>query len=588
MEVMKKTKIVCTIGPASESEEILTKLVQEGMNVARLNFSHGTHEEHRKKIETLRRVRAKMGVPLAIALDTKGPEIRLGTFVEGPVQIRRGDKLTLTTRDVPGTKAIVHISYAGLPQDVVTGTRILIDDGLVEFVVERVDNGTDIVCVAQNFGEISDRKGVNVPSTNIKLPAITESDLSDILFGIDMGVDFIFASFIRTAEDVLHIRKILEENGGSDIHIYAKIESAQGVANLDEILEAVDGLMVARGDLGVEIPTQEVPLVQKEIIRKSNLAGKPVITATQMLDSMTRNPRPTRAEVNDVANAILDGSDAIMLSGETAAGKYPVQAVRQMNMIARTTEASVDFRKSVANRETWMERETSSAIALSTCRIAAALETKAIVTATASGYTSRQISKFRPAATIIAATPREDVARKLSICWGVCPVLSVDSEHTDELIERSIYAAMQTGYVSEGDQIVLTAGIPVGQGQSTNMIKVHTIGDILLVGTGLGRQSIAGKVCIGSTAEELQPIFEDGDILVASYTDADLVNYIERASGLIVEEGGLTSHAAVVALHYNKPAIIGAEKATQMLKQGDLVTIDAISGLVYAGKAQVI
>ncbi|MDY3051665.1 MAG: pyruvate kinase [Ndongobacter sp.] len=585
---MKKTKIVCTIGPATENEEMLEQLVQEGMNVCRLNFSHGTHEEHRKKIEMIKRVRNRLGIPLAIALDTKGPEIRLGTFAQGPVSIAQGDHLTLTTLPVEGSKERVSISYQGLPQDVHPGTRILVDDGLVEFVVDSVEQGTEIHCTAQNYGQISDRKGVNVPATDIQLPAITENDFSDILFGIEHGVDFIFASFIRKADDVLHIRRILEEHGGSDVHIYAKIESEQGVNNLDEILEASDGIMVARGDLGVEIPTERVPLVQKDIIRKSNIAGKPVITATQMLDSMTRNPRPTRAEVTDVANAILDGSDAIMLSGETAAGKYPAEAVRQMSVIAEVTEASVDFQKSIANRPSWQERATSSAIALSTCQIATAIEAKAIVTATASGFTSRQISRFRPSAPIIAATMTYGVARKLAMCWGVYPVIAEESQHTDELIERSIYAALRSGLAKEGDQIVLTAGIPVGKGQATNLIKVHTIGDILVTGTGIGKRSVVARACVGSTALELSPIFEEGDILVAQYADVDLTPFIEKASGVIVEEGGLTSHAAIVALHYNKPTIIGAERATELIHSGELITIDTVAGLVYAGEAQVL
>lgn len=585
---MKNTKIVCTIGPASESEEVLSALIDEGMNVARLNFSHGTHEEHLVKIETIKRVRQQKGAPVALALDTKGPEIRLGNFVDGKVDLEAGDVITLTTREVEGTKDIVSITYKGLPADVREGTRILIDDGLVELMVTEVKNGTDIVCRAINYGAISNHKGVNVPSTDIKLPAVTDVDMKDIMFGIKHGVDFIFASFIRTADDVLEIRKILEENGGSQIHIYSKIESEQGVTNLDEIIEASDGIMVARGDLGVEIPTENVPLVQKEIIRKTNLAGKPVITATQMLDSMTRNPRPTRAEVNDVANAILDGSDAIMLSGETAAGKYPIAAVHQMTMIAEVTEHSIDFSKSIVNRNSWQEKTTPNAIARSTCEIATQIGANAILAATSSGFTARQISKFRPNAPIIAATMSDAVSRQLSMVWGVHPVVAVKSTHTDELIERSIYAALQEDLVHEGDQIVITAGIPVGKGQGTNLIKVHTIGDILVAGTGIGKKSVIGTVCKGNTAAELEGKFEAGNILVASYVDSDIVPFIEKAAGVVVEEGGLTSTAAIIALHYNKPTIIGATDATTIVKDGDTVTLDTISGLVYAGEAQVL
>lgn len=584
---MKKTKIVCTIGPASESEMVLENLIHEGMNVARLNFSHGSHEEHKEKITTIKNVRAKTNVPIGIALDTKGPEIRLGTFVDERVNIERGDHITFTTRQVEGTKDIVSISYEGLPGDVNPGSRILIDDGLVEFVVESIE-GTEIYAVAQNYGEISNRKGVNLPSTDVKLPAITDSDREDILFGIEQEVDFIFASFIRSKADVLEIRKILEENGGEDIHIYSKIESEQGVRNLREILEVSDGVMVARGDLGVEIPTQEVPIVQKNMIRMANEMGKPVITATQMLDSMQRNPRPTRAEVNDVANAILDGSDAVMLSGETAAGKYPVESVRQMRSIAEVTEASQDFTETLAKRSEWPMDNTAESIADSACRIAKSIKAAAIVTSTQSGFTARQVSRYRPQTPIIAATPSAAVARKLSMCWGVFPAISSDAEHTDELIERSIFAALKTEIVTEGDQIVLTAGIPVGRGQATNLIKVHTIGDILVSGMGVGKGSATAKACVGSTAAELKERFEEGDIIVASYTGADLISFIEKSAGIIVEEGGLTSHAAIVGLHFGKPTIIGAENATKLIKDGDILTMDTSTGLVYAGEAQVI
>lgn len=582
---MKRTKIVCTIGPASENEQILKELVKEGMNVARLNFSHGTHQEQAEKINTIKKVREELGVPLAIALDTKGPEIRLGTFKDDkPVELAIDDEIILTTRDVEGTKEIVHISYEGLPNDIEPGKRILIDDGLVELEVIRIENGTDIVCKALNYGQISNRKGVNVPATDIKLPSLTEQDRADIIFGIEAGIELIFASFIRTAADLLEIRSLLEDNGGGHIHIYAKIESEQGVNNLDEILDAADGIMVARGDLGVEIATERVPLVQKSIIRKSNLAGKPVITATQMLDSMQRNPRPTRAEVNDVANAIMDGSDAIMLSGETAAGKYPIEAVRQMCQIAETIERSPDFMHSIENRVSWVGSDVSSAISRSTYIIAQQIHVAAIVASTAGGFTGRQISRYRPVKPIIAVTPNPVVYQQLSIVWGVTPVLSAVSSETDELVERSILAALETDIVKEGDQIVITAGIPVGQGQSTNLIKVHTIGDILVKGTGIGKGMVYGNVCKGSTANEIKDKFKDGCILVAKFTGADMIPYIDRAGAVIVEEGGLTSHAAIVGLHYNIPTIIGALNASKILKDNDEVTVDANTGVVYRGR----
>lgn len=582
---MKRTKIVATIGPSSENADVLKQLVEEGMNVCRLNFSHGTHEEHAAKIKTIREVREELGVPLPIALDTKGPEIRLGTFKDDQkITLAIDDPFTLTTRDVEGTQEIVHISYAGLPNDVKPGTRILIDDGLVELVVESVENGTEIHCRALNNGIISNRKGVNVPATDINLPTLTEQDRADLLFGIDVGVELIFASFIRSAEDILAIRSLLEENNAGHIHVYAKIENEQGVKNLTKIVQAADGIMVARGDLGVEVPNEQVPIVQKRIIREANLAGKPVITATQMLDSMQRNPRPTRAEVNDVANAILDGSDAIMLSGETAAGKYPIEAVRKMRTIAETIEKSPDFIHTLEDRVSWVSTDVSSSIARSTCIIAGQIQTSAIVATTASGFTARQISRYRPLTPVIAATPSTAAFHQLSIVWGVTPVMSPISQETDELIDRSILAALDTGICKEGDQIVLTAGLPVGYGTSTNFIKVQTIGDILVSGTGIGRGIVMGHVVIGSTAKDVVDTFKEGCILVSKFTGADMIPYIEKAGAVVVEEGGLTSHAAIVGQHYGVPTIIGAQNATKLLQESQEVTVDASTGVVYAGR----
>ena len=585
---MKKTKIVCTIGPASESEEILRGLIGAGMNVCRLNFSHGDHEEHLQRINRIKKVRREAGTHTAIMLDLKGPEIRTGKFKDGVVDLKSGDKFTLTTRDVLGDENIVSISYDGLPNDIEVGSRILIDDGLVEFLVEDIIDGTDIVTSVVNYGELKDRKGVNIPNTKINLPALTDKDISDIIFGVENGVDFIAASFVRKADDVLAIRKILEENGGENIHIISKIENEEGLTNLDEIIAVSDGIMVARGDLGVEVSNERVPLAQKEIIRKTNYAGKPVITATQMLDSMIRNPRATRAEVNDVANAILDGSDAVMLSGETAAGKYPIEAVETMARIADNIEASQDFKKANARRKNWEGNDSTNVISMSVCQIAEQLSANAVVAATASGATARAISKFRPNSTIVATTIEESVARKLSLVWGVNPYVSKESTFTDELIDRSIYSALKSGLVFEGDLIVLTAGIPVGVGVATNLIKVHTIGKIILQGQAIGKSSVVGKVCKGNTVEELKDKFEDGDILVADYTDAEIVDFIDRSSGIIVAEGGLTSHAAISAIHFKKPAIIGASRAMQTVEDGDIITLDAISGIVYEGTAKVI
>ncbi|MBU5438437.1 pyruvate kinase [Tissierella sp. MSJ-40] len=585
---MKKTKIVCTIGPSSEKEEVLRELFLKGLNVCRLNFSHGSHEEHKRRIDTIKKVREELELPIGIMLDTKGPEIRLGNFKEGIIELAEGDIFTLTTREILGDKDIVSVSYKGLPGDVKKDNTILIDDGLVEVKVLEILNDTDVKCIVLNGGTLKDHKGVNIPNVSINLPAITKKDIDDIIFGIENGIDFIAASFVRKASDVLEIRKILEENNGEYIEIVSKIENQEGVDNIDEILNASDGIMVARGDLGVEIQTEEIPLVQKELIKKCNIAGKPVITATQMLDSMMRNPRPTRAEVTDVANAILDGSDAIMLSGETAAGKYPIESVRTMYNIATRTEESLNYNEILKSKTIANEVSTTNAISKATCTTAQDLGASAIITATSSGYTSRAISKFKPRSPIIAATTSERVMRKLSLVWGVYPVLSTVSDSTDEVIDLSIHSALKKGYIKEGDLVVITAGIPVGVSGSTNLIKVHTIGKVLLRGAGIGKESVSGKVCIGNSAEEIKNKFKDGDILVSVCTDREMVQYMEKASAIIVEQGGLTSHAAIVGLNLEKPTIVGTEGATTLLKDGDTVTVDSITGLVYRGEARVL
>ena len=585
---MKKTKIVATIGPASESEEKLRELFLNGINVCRLNFSHGTHEEHKIRIDTIKKVRDEMELPIAIMLDTKGPEIRLGDFSEGTIELEQDDIFTLTTRDILGDKDIVSISYKGLPKDVEVGGRILIDDGLVELKVLDIINYTDIKCIAINKGILKNHKGLNVPNVMINLPAVTEKDVDDIIFGIQNEIDFIAVSFVRTADDVNVIRRILEDNGGQHIEIISKIESQQGVDNIDEILQISDGIMVARGDLGVEVQTDEIPIIQKMLIKKCNIAGKPVITATQMLDSMMRNPRPTRAEVTDVANAILDGSSAIMLSGETAAGSYPVEAVKMMHKIAVTTEESLDYPELLKLRTALSQLSTTNAIGKATCTTAQDLEATAIITATSSGHTSKAISKFRPKAPIIAVTTTEAVRRKLALEWGVYPILSPQSYSTDDVIENSIDAAIKKGYVKEGDMVIITAGLPVGLSGTTNLIKVHTIGKVLLAGTGIGNKVGIGRVCIANNEEDLLANFEDGDIIVTNATHKEMVKFIDRASAIIAEEGGLTSHTAIVGINLEKPTIVGAKDATSILKNGDIVTVDSSTGQVYKGEARVL
>lgn len=585
---MKKTKIVCTIGPASESEVVLKDLFLNGLNVCRLNFSHGSHDEHRARIETIKKVRSELNMPIAIMLDTKGPEIRLGDFANGPVELKQGDIFTVTTRDVLGDTTIVSQSYEHLPQDVVIGDRILIDDGLVELQVLEVIEGTDIKCKIINSGVLSNHKGVNVPGVKINLPAITEKDIKDIIFGIENGIDFIAPSFIRKAQDVIEIRRILEDNNGHDIDIISKIENQEGVDNIDEIIAASDGIMVARGDLGVEIETEIMPLVQKQLILKANLAGKPVITATQMLDSMMRNPRPTRAEVTDVANAILDGSSSIMLSGETAAGKYPVEAVKTMHNIAIRTEESLDYSELLKLKTNRAEITTTNAISKATCTTAQDLGAAAIITATSSGHTAKSVSKFRPKAPIVAVTTTEEVMRRLALEWGVYPVLAPESLNTDDVIDNSVASAMKNNFVKQGDLVVITAGIPAGLSGTTNLIKVHTIAKILLKGTGIGNSSVSGRVCVGNSEEELLAKFQDGDIIVCNNTDKDMIRFIERSSAIVTIEGGLTSHGAIVGLNFNLPTIVGAENATILLKDGDIVTVDSESGQVYNGEARVL
>ncbi len=585
---MKKTKIVCTIGPASENKDVFRKLVLNGLNVARLNFSHGNHEEHGERIKMIKEVRSKLNEPVAILLDTKGPEIRTGKFKDPEVELNEGQKFIITTRDVLGDNTICNVSYDQLPNDVEIGDAILIDDGLVGLRVKNIISDTDIECVVENAGIIKNNKGVNVPGVKINLPAITEKDESDIKFGIEMDIDFIAASFVRKASDVLAIRKILEENNGSHIQIISKIENQEGMDNLDEIIEVSDGLMVARGDLGVEIPTEEIPLAQKEMIKKCNKAGKPVITATQMLDSMIRNPRPTRAEVTDVANAIFDGTDAIMLSGETAAGKYPVEAVQVMSNIAKRAEASIDYRSLLKSKA--IERETSvtDAISHATCTTAADLDASAIVTATSSGYTTRMVSKFRPSAPIIATTTRESIRRRLSLIWGVYSVLTDQLNSTDDIIDLSVQKALECDLIKNGDLIVITAGVPVGVAGTTNLIKVHIVGEVILTGTGIGKKSATGKVVIVDNFKDHGNKFKEGDILVTKTTDRELIPLMEIAGAIITEEGGLTSHGAIVGLNLSKPTLVGANMATEKLKDGDIVTVDTIRGLVYSGETKVL
>lgn len=585
---MRNTKIVCTLGPTSETEEVLKKLILSGMNVARMNFSHGTHEEHKKRFDLVKKVRTELDKPIAIMLDTKGPEIRTGSFENGEIFLNENQEFIVTTREVLGNEKICNITYKGLPNDIKQGDEILIDDGLIELEVLEVINDTDIKCLVRNQGPVKNHKGVNVPGVKINLPAITQKDIDDIKFGIINDIDFIAASFIRKAEDVIDIRRILEENGAEHVQIISKIENQEGVNNIREIIEASDGIMVARGDLGVEIPTEDVPLVQKSLIRWCNAVGKPVITATQMLDSMIRNPRPTRAEVTDVANAIIDGTDAIMLSGETAAGKYPVEAVETMANIAERIEDSLDYKRAQRSRILGKDITITNAISHATCTSAQSLEASAIITATSSGYTANAVSKFRPECPIIATTPSERVMRKLALVWGVHPILSKESKSTDEIIEISVKDSLEKGLISDGDLVIITAGIPVGVSGSTNLIKVHIVGEVLMKATGIGDRAATGRVCIVHNVEELEDKFKEGDIIVTIDTYKEMVPYMEKSAGVITEQAGLTSHAAIVGLSIGKPVIVGAHDATIELEDGETITVDSTRGLIYKGRARVL
>jgi len=471
---MKKTKIVCTVGPASDDPKVLEEMIAAGMNVMRLNFSHGTHEEHKKRIEDLKALRKKTGEHIAILLDTKGPEIRTGSFPE-PVQLEQGALFTLTPEDVPGDCEHCCVSYKSLARDVSPGSRIMIDDGLIELKVEEI-SGKEIVCRVINSGVISSNKGINLPGVRTHLPAVTDKDRADLVFGAENGVDFIAASFVRKADDIRQIRQILDENGGEEIQIIAKLENQEGVENLEEILAEADGIMVARGDMGVELEPEQIPLIQKKIIRACNRAGKPVITATQMLDSMMRNPRPTRAEVGDVTNAILDGTDCVMLSGETAAGKYPVESVKMMHSIAVTTEESIDYAELLDKNKEYQNHDVTGAIGYATCVTAVNLNAKAIVTASASGFAGRMVAKFRPRAPIIVSATRETTARRMAVTWGAYPVIIPAHEDEETIFRESIAAAEKDAdWIKEGDIVIFTAGFPFGKSGSTNMMKVHVI-----------------------------------------------------------------------------------------------------------------
>lgn len=581
---MKKTKIVCTIGPASETVDTLVELMNSGMNVARLNFSHGDFDEHGARIKNIREAAKITGKTIAILLDTKGPEIRTNDMKDGRVELSKGQVVRISMTPVEGTKEKFSVTYPELINDVVVGNHILLDDGLIDLEVLEIDTANnELVTKVLNEGVLKNKKGVNVPNVSINLPGITEKDAADIRFGIENNVDFIAASFVRRPSDVLEITKILEEENATDIQIISKIENQEGIDNLDDILTVSAGLMVARGDMGVEIPTEDVPIVQKEMIKKCNALGKPVITATQMLDSMQHNPRPTRAEASDVANAIYDGTDAIMLSGETAAGEYPVEAVQTMHNIAVRTEGVLIDRDAYALK-LYKKADMTESIGQAVGHTAKNLGISTIVAATDSGHTARMIAKYRPKAHIVAVTFSDKKARSLSLTWGVFPVVSEKPESTDDMFQLATKVSKDTGFAKDGDLVIITAGVPVGEKGTTNLMKIQLIGSKLCGGQGIGNDPVVSRSVVAKSAEEATNQMTEGAILVVKTTDRDYMPAIQKASGLIVEEGGLTSHAAVVAIAEGIPVIVGVENATDLIANDIIMTLDPRQGVVYEGE----
>ena len=585
---MRKTKIICTLGPSTDKDGVLRELIANGMNVARFNFSHGSHEEHKGRLDLLKSLREELGKPVAALLDTKGPEIRLKDFKNGTEMLEAGQTFTLTTREVEGTKEICSITYKDLPQDVAPGGTIMLDDGLIKLQIQTV-NDTDIVCTVLNNGKIKNKKGVNVPGVHLSMPYMSQRDKDDIIFGIEQGFDFIAASFVRTAQDVYEIRNLLNEYD-SNIRIIAKIENREGVNNIDSILAAADAVMVARGDLGVEIDFTELPGIQKTIIDRSFSFGKPIVTATQMLDSMMVNPRPTRAEISDVANAIYDGTSAIMLSGETAAGAYPVEALKTMSAIAERTEQEGHYLRGRLMEPNTGKISVSDATAHAACLTAKDVNAAAIVTVSESGTTARLLSKYRPQQPIIACVMKEQVQRQLSLSWGITSLMMPLAHSTDELIEMSTALAKENGFLHDGELAVVTAGVPVGISGTTNMIKIHMVGNCLATGVGVGPENAevsnaTGKACVCRTLDEVHAKFKPGMVLVVPSTSNEMLNYVRDAAALVVEEPGLNSHAAIAGKALLKPTVVGAVGATSHIRDGLMIAVDCAHGSVQSLQA---
>ncbi len=582
---MSRTKIVCTMGPSVNTENQVEKMIEEGMNVARFNLSHGSRDDHLNLMLLIRDVSKQIKQNIGILFDTRGPEMRTGKLGADYYILEDGQEFILTTETVTGDNRKVGVSYAKLHHDLNPGDMVLIDDGLIILNVMEIQ-AQNIICRVQHGGKLRSYKGLNTPGTRINLPALDQEDQVDIKMALENDVDFLAASFTRNAEDILQIRNFVENNFGT-IMIFAKIENREGVENFDSILEVSDGIMVARGDLGVEVPPEHVPLLQKKFIAKCNRAGKPVTTATQMLDSMIRNPYPTRAEASDVANAIFDGTDAVMLSGETAIGRFPIETVQTMSRIAKHTEEGLDYKKMLDELGLDIKKTVTDNISYATCHIAHELNADTIVTSTQSGYTARMVSKYRPRAPIVAVTSNHRVATQLAITWGVQSIICPPVATTDDMFNNAIRTSLEEGLIKEGNLVVITAGVPVGMPGTTNFLRVETVGQILVKGTGIGKLAANGNACLITNESDLEN-FKEGQILVTKITNRNYVQAIEKAAALVTEEGGLTSHGAIVAINLGKPAVVGVERAVDIIKNGENITVDAIRGLIYRGDAKVL
>ncbi|MBD2138241.1 pyruvate kinase [Anabaena sp. FACHB-1237] len=578
---LRRTKIVATVGPATSSPEMLKAIIEAGATTLRLNFSHGTHEDHQRSIRLIRQTAFELNRPVAILQDLQGPKIRLGKFEHGSIMVSKGDRFTLTNRPVIGNEEISCVTYEYLAAEVPVGAKILLDDGKVEMVVEEINREKgDLHCRVTVAGKLSNSKGVNFPGVYLSIKPMTDKDKEDLMFGLDQGVDWVALSFVRNPQDIIEIKELISSTGKS-VPVVAKIEKHEAIEQMEAVLALCDGVMVARGDLGVELPAEDVPVLQKRLIATANRLGIPIITATQMLDSMVNNPRPTRAEVSDVANAILDGTDAVMLSNETAVGSYPVEAVATMAKIAeRIEQEEAENTNSRQSRD--KRRSIPNAISQAVGQIAENLGASAIMTLTQTGATARNVSKFRPKTPILAITPHVNVARQLQLVWGVKPLLVLELPSTGQTFQAAINVAQEKGLLIEGDLVVMTAGTLQGVSGSTDLIKVEVVTAVLGQGIGLGQGSVSGRARVAHNAMDVSN-FTPGDILVASRTGVDFVDAIRKASGIITEDESLTSHAAVIGLRLGVPVIVGVKEATQVIKDGAILTLDMQRGLVYSG-----